>query len=286
MALFRSLFGTEKGGIQFLTTKAIGYYLEKMLEEASQKIVIVSPYIKMSLRVRDILMEKLKAGVEVTIIHREDFADKELATAVIQRKNLHAKCFMTEKAVIVGSMNLYDYSQVNNDEMAFLIENDGKVDLFGEIEKEVARLCREYTDKAHGEKFEPVKNLQQAKDVGLVIGRKYSWDSLARYFSFEGEPRGGIRGTEKGNIVLFSFSKSQYANKRKDDILYYMGQNTGTPEQELWHGNKVLYTCFETGIGRIFLFEDNIFMGEYEFAKEPFKENGKWFFPLKRKKDS
>ena len=139
MALFRSLFGTEKGGIQFLTTKAIGYYLEKMLEEASQKIVIVSPYIKMSLRVRDILMEKLKAGVEVTIIHREDFADKELATAVIQRKNLHAKCFMTEKAVIVGSMNLYDYSQVNNDEMAFLIENDGKVDLFGEIEKEVTR---------------------------------------------------------------------------------------------------------------------------------------------------
>ena len=36
MALFRSLFGTEKGGIQFLTTKAIGYYLEKMLEEASE----------------------------------------------------------------------------------------------------------------------------------------------------------------------------------------------------------------------------------------------------------
>ena len=286
MALFRSLFGSENGGIQFLTTKAIGFYLEKMLEEASKKIIIVSPYIKMSLRVRDILREKLKAGVEVTIIYREDFADKEFATAIIQRKNLHAKCFMTEKAVIVGSMNLYDYSQVNNDEMAFLIENDGQPDIFGAIEKELARLSRDYTDKATSEKMEPMNNLLQAKDVGLVIGRKYSWDILARYFSFEGERRGGIRATEKGNIVLFSFSKSQYANKRKDGILFYMGQNTGTPEQELRYGNKTLYTCFETGKGRIFLFEDNTFMGEYEFAKEPFKEKGKWFFPLKRKKDS
>ena len=286
MALFRSLFGTEKGGIQFLTTKAIGYYLEKMLDEASDKIIIVAPYIKMSLRVRDILSAKLKEGVEITIIHRENFAEKEFATTIIQRKNLHAKCFMTEKAVIVGSMNLYDYSQVNNDEMAFLIERDGKADIFEEIDKELARLSRDYTDKSCSEKLVPVKDLQQAKDVGLIIGRKYSWESLAQYFSFEGERRGGIRATEKGNIVLFSFSKSQYANKRKDGILYYMGQNTGTPEQELWYGNKVLYTCFETRIGRIFLFEDNTFMGEYVFAQEPFKENGKWFFPLKRKKES
>ena len=285
MALFRSLFGTGKNGIQFLTTKAIGYYLEKMLEEASEKIIIVSPYIKMSLRVRDILREKLKAGVEITIIHREDFADKDFATATIQRNNLHAKCFMTEKACIVGSMNLYDYSQVNNDEMAFLIENDGRPDIFGEIEKELVRLSRDYTDKARNGKLEPEKNLQQAKDVGLIVGRKYSWDSLERYFSFEGERRGGIRVTEKGNVVLFSFSNSQYANKRKDGILYYMGQNTGTPEQELWYGNRALYTCFESGAGRIFLFEDNIFIGEQVFAKEPFKENGKWFFPLKSKKD-
>ena len=285
MALFRSLFGTEKTGIQFLTTKAIGYYLEKMLEEASEKIIIVSPYIKMSLRVRGILREKLKAGVEITIIHREDFADKELATTVIQRKNLHAKCFMTEKIVIVGSMNLYDYSQVNNDEMAFLIEREGKAEIFEEIEKELARLSIDYTDKIRSEKLEPVKDSLHAKDVGLIIGRKYSWNSLARYFSFEGERRGGIRVTEEGNIVLFSFSKSQYANKRKEDILYYMGQNTGAPEQELWYGNKALYTCFETGIGRIFLFEDNTFMGEYAFAKEPFKENGRWIFPLKRKSE-
>ena len=256
-----------------------------MHRQTSEKIVIVSLYIKMSLRVCDILRQKMAEGVEVTIIHREDFENKELATKVIKRKNLHAKCFMTEKSAIVGSMNLYDYSQVNNDEMAFLIENDGKTGIFGEIEKELVRISKNYFDEAHSMKPIQEHEFRQAKDVELVIGRKYPWEELARYFSFEGERRGGIRQTTKGNVVLFSFSKSKYTNKREENILYYMGQNTGTPEQELWFGNKALYTCFETGIGRIFLFEDSVFMGEYEFAKEPFKKDGKWFFPLKRKRE-
>ena len=286
MALFGDLLGSSKKGIRFLTTKAIGYYLEKMLEEASEKIVIVSPYIKMSLRVCDILRQKIMEGVEVTIIHRENFENKELATKVIKRKNLHAKCFMTEKSVIVGSMNLYEYSQLNNDEMAFFVENDGRTGIFDEIEKEIERISKDYFDEAHSAKPVQEQELRLAKDVGLVVGRKYPWEELARYFSFEGERRGGIRQTAKGNVVLFSFSKSKYTNKREENILYYMGQNTGTPEQELWFGNKALYTCFETGLGRIFLFEDSVFMGEYEFAKEPFKKDGKWFFPLKRKREA
>ena len=285
MALFSSLLGTGKKGIQFLTAKEIGYYLEKMLEEASEKIVIVSPYIKMSLRISDILRQKSKDGLEITIIHREEFVNKDLAAKIIKRKNLHAKCFMTEKAVIVGSMNLYDYSQINNDEMAFFLENDGKTGIFEEIEKEIARISEEYVDDVQSVQCIQEKKIQKAKDVGLIIGRKYSWEELSRYFSLDGERRGGIRQTEKGNIVLFSFSKSQYVNKRQGEILYYMGQNTGTPEQELRYGNKILHSCFETGQGRIFLFEDSVFMGEYGFAKEPFKEKGKWFFPLKRKRD-
>ena len=35
-------------------------------------------------------------------------------------KNLHAKCYLNEKKMIITSMNLYEFSQVNNREMAFL----------------------------------------------------------------------------------------------------------------------------------------------------------------------
>lgn len=37
-------------------------------------------------------------------------------------KNLHAKCYLNEAACIIGSLNLYDFSQVNNNEMGVWID--------------------------------------------------------------------------------------------------------------------------------------------------------------------
>ena len=62
-----------------------------------------------------------------------------------------------------------------------------------------------------------------------------------------------------------------------------MGQNTGTEVQMLRYGNKALYDNFMTGRGRIFLFKDDIFRGEYSVCMKPFQRDGKWIFPLKEK---
>ena len=37
-------------------------------------------------------------------------------------KNLHAKCYLSETMCIITSLNLYEFSQVNNNEMGILIE--------------------------------------------------------------------------------------------------------------------------------------------------------------------
>ena len=37
-------------------------------------------------------------------------------------KNLHAKCYLNESTCIISSLNLYEFSQVNNNEMGVLIE--------------------------------------------------------------------------------------------------------------------------------------------------------------------
>ena len=39
-------------------------------------------------------------------------------------KNLHAKCYLNEESCIVSSLNLYEFSQVNNNEMGILISKD------------------------------------------------------------------------------------------------------------------------------------------------------------------
>ena len=52
----------------------------------------------------------------------------------------------------------------------------------------------------------------------------------------------------------------------------------------LKYGNKILYDNFLTGKGRIFLFKDSIFKGEFIISEQPFQnEIGQWVFPLNPK---
>lgn len=278
MALFhRFLSSVKNEGPRLVTAAAMSWYLEKMFEEAKKVIIIVSPYIKMNTRIYHILKEKRESGVEIRIIYREDFLHQEIATQLFKRKNLHAKCFLTENDILLGSMNLYDYSQVNNDEMAIYLTKNENEALYSSIENEVGKLCKSFSDSV------PADEKRPSVWKGLELGKKYGRKELEKYFSFSSDYKGGINQTKNGNIVLFMSSASQYMNEEKDGIIYYMGQNTGTPEQMLKYGNKALYDSFTHGRGRIFLFKDDIFQGEYIICREPYKEKGKWYFPLKAK---
>ena len=68
--LFHSLLSKKHAEPECLTAQGIAARLERMFSEAASYIIIVSPYIKLNLRLRDILGEKKKAGVDITIIHK------------------------------------------------------------------------------------------------------------------------------------------------------------------------------------------------------------------------
>lgn len=281
MALFDNFFPARTRGPLFVTTAEIVACLEKMLHDAKKSIIIISPYIKISQRIRSILLEKASHNVDITIVHKDDFELCGIKANVFKRNNLHAKCFFTEKAALIGSMNLYDYSQVNNDEMGFFLSKQDCGDLYENIKKEVFRLCNTFSldEKKHAE--------HRHNDMpDIQIGKQYSREELARHFPFVDDYVAGIKQTTQGDIVLFYFSKSnKYINEEKNGILYFMGQNTGTEVQALKYGNKALHDSYTTGKGRIFLFKDNFFQGECHVCKPPFQRDGKWIFPLKRKQD-
>jgi phosphatidylserine/phosphatidylglycerophosphate/cardiolipin synthase-like enzyme len=56
--------------------------------------------------------------------------------------NLHAKCYLNETTAIVTSMNLYEFSQQNNDEMGILVTWDADRQLYQDIYAEAQRLGR------------------------------------------------------------------------------------------------------------------------------------------------
>lgn len=57
-------------------------------------------------------------------------------------KNLHAKCYLNEDTCIITSLNLYEFSQVNNNEMGILIERSNDVTLYKDTYEETQRIIR------------------------------------------------------------------------------------------------------------------------------------------------
>ena len=57
-------------------------------------------------------------------------------------KNLHAKCYMNEEMCIVTSVNLYEFSQVNNNEMGILIRCAEDSQLYKDAYEEAQRIIR------------------------------------------------------------------------------------------------------------------------------------------------
>ena len=57
-------------------------------------------------------------------------------------KNLHAKCYLNESECIISSLNLYEFSQINNNEMGILIHKYEDQDVFQDAYEESQRIIR------------------------------------------------------------------------------------------------------------------------------------------------
>lgn len=124
---------------KFLNTDLLNEWILRLIEETERELIIIVPYIKTSGRVYKQLFEANKRGIETTIVYRENKLTPEERKKfealdnlnLMHHPNVHAKCYYNEKYMIIGSMNLYEYSEKNNREMGILMhrveieENNG-----------------------------------------------------------------------------------------------------------------------------------------------------------------
>jgi phosphatidylserine/phosphatidylglycerophosphate/cardiolipin synthase-like enzyme len=135
---------------KFLNTSATNYHLEEIIKGARDRLVLISPFLKLNDRIKELLADKDRLKIDVRIV----YGKSELAPAEIEWlkalsfvrtsfcKNLHAKCYLSEEACIITSLNLYEFSMVNNNEMGVLIQRSQDVDLYRETYDEVQRIIR------------------------------------------------------------------------------------------------------------------------------------------------
>tara|TARA_B100000212_G_scaffold335480_1_gene307506 strand:- start:523 stop:1254 length:732 start_codon:yes stop_codon:yes gene_type:complete len=133
---------------KFLNTTGISYHLEELIKNTQDRLILISPYLQFHKRIKDNLENLNIQKRDIRIIYRENklqveesnWLESQIGIRTSLCKTLHAKCYINEKEAIVTSMNLYSFSQQNNDEMGIYIKKLDDPELYNEINKEVQRL--------------------------------------------------------------------------------------------------------------------------------------------------
>lgn len=168
----------------FLNTPKLNHWIPKLIKESQEELILIVPYIQTSENVINALKIADSNGIEITLVYREnklsEFEKEKLLSlkniSLLHHPNVHCKCYYNGELLIVGSMNLYEYSEKNNREMGMLMsrkyidDKDGNVicsadkkDVFREAMVEI----REIINGASLEKASE-KAKQSAFEIGII----------------------------------------------------------------------------------------------------------------------
>jgi PLD-like domain len=168
---------------KFLTTNAVSAELEAIIIGAKSKLVLISPYWKISNLFAERLENASKRGVQITILFgksdlKEDQAEifaKLKNLEIFYVENLHAKCYFNESKMIITSMNLYSFSEKNNREMGVLVDKNTDSELF-ENAREEALSIKQIGDKGYIQKTDHPRQIPRhdhgnrtASNVGTCL---------------------------------------------------------------------------------------------------------------------
>jgi len=116
----------------FLTTPEISENLLKIILDAKKNVVLVSPYLKISMPVFKAMKKSADRGIKIRLIYKVGKMDanaRQILSNVSQLEtyaliNLHSKCYLNERAMIITSMNLYEKMQTASKEMGILLDRE------------------------------------------------------------------------------------------------------------------------------------------------------------------
>lgn len=133
---------------KFLNTTGVSYHLEELIKGTKDKLILISPYLQFTDRIKEHLSNLNIQKRDIRIVYRENklqleennWLESQIGIRTSLCKNLHAKCYINENEAIITSMNLYEFSQQNNNEMGIYISKEHDQDLYTSTLEEVQRL--------------------------------------------------------------------------------------------------------------------------------------------------
>ena len=135
---------------KFLNTSASIFFLEYLIKNAKERLILISPYLRLNDRIKELLEDKDRLKIDIRIVYdKSELHPDEIKwmqkldyVRLSFCKNLHAKCYLNESECIISSLNLYEFSQVNNNEMGILVRKYEDNDVFKDAYEEAQRIIR------------------------------------------------------------------------------------------------------------------------------------------------
>lgn len=233
---------------KYLRTSSISAELENLIRDARKELYIISPYLKLSDQVRELLNDKEREKVDVRIIFgKQELAPKEMAfledlkyVRLYFSKNLHAKCYLNESKMIITSMNLYEFSQQNNREMGILIDIENEEDriVYEDATKDIESMIHNSEDFSYIKAPQKVLQSEKKPTPAKSIKTKTSF-SNSKYKTTKELSQETEISSRKINSV-FVDKKLMY-KKDEDWFVTKKGKEFGGIEKEGQYGQFVIW---------------------------------------------
>jgi hypothetical protein len=131
---------------RFLDTHGMHAEIAALIEEARERVVLVSPLLRVNSRLRTLLENK--GETLVRIVYSQTQLDADELRWLSERSNLrmhvcdelHAKCYLSEARCVLGSLNLHKFGVESKDEMGVLLSRSEDAALYFAAGREVERL--------------------------------------------------------------------------------------------------------------------------------------------------
>ena len=179
---------------KFINTRKAVSEIEDLIKNAGEKLILISPYLKLSKDFKELLTYRnTKDKITTVIFGKQELNPDEMKFLLGLRfvvlkynEDLHAKCYVNDEKMIITSLNLYEFSMANNKEMGVLIDkNDpADTDLFNDAYKEVefindtSQRFELAAPKTH------VRGIQKAPDFNPNVSRNNSKQSNGKQNGF------------------------------------------------------------------------------------------------------
>ncbi|NQZ85679.1 MAG: HRDC domain-containing protein [Nanoarchaeales archaeon] len=151
---------------KYLDTQNISASISNLVKKARDDLIIMSPYLKVNSQLKDLIQGKAKNSNNITIkiiYGKTDLKQEELNwikdcedIRLFYKENLHAKCYISDDTAIITSMNLYEFSQVNNNEMGILLTRENDREAYSDLWEDVRFII---------DNSKRIKDFEETKEV-------------------------------------------------------------------------------------------------------------------------